>query len=138
MGLHLKRQKTTNGWLYFTKGVGNFGTDYLLRGSASSRTGRAAGRWTGSNCPPGQVMSFDGLQARWMGHVDLPKDVNLSQKGSSAYKPTQVHRNSVMTFNAGAELCGKWVTERIRRRILVSAAASIPSLNFTPPMSFGN
>jgi hypothetical protein len=28
----LKREKTTNGWLYFTKGVGNFGTDYLLRG----------------------------------------------------------------------------------------------------------
>jgi hypothetical protein len=35
MGLHLKRQKTTNGWLYFTKGVGNFGTDYLLRGTAN-------------------------------------------------------------------------------------------------------
>jgi hypothetical protein len=35
MGLHLKRQKTTGGWLYFTKGVGNFGTDYLLRGMAN-------------------------------------------------------------------------------------------------------
>jgi len=35
MGLHLKRQKTTNGWLYFTKGVGNFGTDYLTRGVAN-------------------------------------------------------------------------------------------------------
>jgi hypothetical protein len=35
MGLHLKRQQTTNGWLYFTKGVGNFGTDYLLRGMAN-------------------------------------------------------------------------------------------------------
>jgi hypothetical protein len=35
MGLHLKRQKTTNGWLYFTKGVGNFGTDYLTRGMAT-------------------------------------------------------------------------------------------------------
>ena len=35
MGLHLKRQKTTNGWLYFTKGVGNFGTDYGLRGMAN-------------------------------------------------------------------------------------------------------
>jgi hypothetical protein len=32
MGLYLKRQKTTNGWLYFTKGVGNWGTNYLLRG----------------------------------------------------------------------------------------------------------
>jgi len=28
MGVHLKRQPTTNGWLYFTKGVGNWGTDY--------------------------------------------------------------------------------------------------------------
>ena len=35
MGLHLKRQSTTNGWLYFTNGVGNFGTDYLLRGMAN-------------------------------------------------------------------------------------------------------
>ncbi len=35
MGLHLKEQKTTNGWLYFTQGVGNFGTDYLLRGMAN-------------------------------------------------------------------------------------------------------
>ena len=35
MGLHLKRQQTTNGWLYFTKGVGNFGTDYLVRGMAN-------------------------------------------------------------------------------------------------------
>ena len=35
MGLHLKKQKTTNGWLYFTQGVGNFGTDYLTRGMAN-------------------------------------------------------------------------------------------------------
>ncbi len=35
MGLHLKKQKTTNGWLLFTKGVGNFGSDYLLRGMAN-------------------------------------------------------------------------------------------------------
>jgi len=35
MGLHLKKQKTTNGWLYFTTGVGNFGTDYLTRGMAN-------------------------------------------------------------------------------------------------------
>lgn len=35
MGLLLKRQKTTNGWLYFTKGVGNFGIDYRLRGLAN-------------------------------------------------------------------------------------------------------
>lgn len=35
MGLLLKEQKTTNGWLYFTKGVGNFGTNYELRGMAN-------------------------------------------------------------------------------------------------------
>ena len=35
MGLHLKREKTTNGWLYFTQGVGNFGADYLTRGMAN-------------------------------------------------------------------------------------------------------
>ena len=34
MGLHLKKQPTTNGWLYFTDGVGNFGTDYITRGMA--------------------------------------------------------------------------------------------------------
>ena len=41
------------------------------------------------------------VQARWMGHVALPKGVDLSKKGSSAYKPTQVHRKSVMTFEKG-------------------------------------
>lgn len=35
MGVHLKRRPTTNGWLYFTKGVGNWGTDYLTRGMAN-------------------------------------------------------------------------------------------------------
>jgi len=32
MALRMKQTETTNGWLYFTEGVGNFGTDYLLRG----------------------------------------------------------------------------------------------------------
>ncbi len=35
MGLMLKRESTNNGWLYFTKGVGDFGTDYRLRGMAN-------------------------------------------------------------------------------------------------------
>ena len=35
MAYHLKKQKTKDGWLYFTQGVGNFGTDYLLRGMAN-------------------------------------------------------------------------------------------------------
>jgi hypothetical protein len=33
---YLKQQKTTNGWLYFTSGVGDFGTDYLVRAMASA------------------------------------------------------------------------------------------------------
>jgi hypothetical protein len=32
MALRMKQQETTNGWLYFVEGVGNWGTDYLLRG----------------------------------------------------------------------------------------------------------
>ena len=35
MARHLKKQKTIDGWLFFTKGVGVFGTDYLLRGMAN-------------------------------------------------------------------------------------------------------
>jgi hypothetical protein len=31
----LKEQKTANGWLYFTSGVGNWGTDYPLRAMAN-------------------------------------------------------------------------------------------------------
>ena len=51
--------------------------------------------------PAGEIQTFDGLQARWMGHVELPKGIDLSKKGSSAYRPTQVHRKSVMTFEKG-------------------------------------
>jgi hypothetical protein len=32
MAIKLKRAETTNGWLYFTEGVGNWGTNYVLRG----------------------------------------------------------------------------------------------------------
>ena len=32
MALRLKQQPTTNGWLFFTEGVGSWGTDYVLRG----------------------------------------------------------------------------------------------------------
>lgn len=35
MVLKLKQQHTTNGWLYFTEGVGNFGTDYVIRAMAN-------------------------------------------------------------------------------------------------------
>ena len=51
--------------------------------------------------PVGTQRSFDGLQARWMGEVQLPKDVDLHKKGSSAYKPTTVARKSEMGFLKG-------------------------------------
>ena len=49
--------------------------------------------------PAGEVRTFDGLEARWMGNVNLPKD--FGKKGATAYHPTQVHRNSSMTFEKG-------------------------------------
>lgn len=51
--------------------------------------------------PVGAMRSFDGLEARWMGHVQLPKGVKLGKKGSSAYKPTTVARKSEMGFVKG-------------------------------------
>jgi hypothetical protein len=47
------------------------------------------------------MRTFEGLQARWMGVVQLPKDVELHKKGSSAYKPTTVARKSQMGFAKG-------------------------------------
>lgn len=35
MATRMKQTETVNGWLYFTEGVGNFGTDYVLRGMAN-------------------------------------------------------------------------------------------------------
>jgi hypothetical protein len=51
--------------------------------------------------PVGAKRNFDGLDARWMGQVQLPKDVDLKKKGSSAYKPTTVARKSEMGFAKG-------------------------------------
>ncbi len=51
--------------------------------------------------PVGTQRDFDGVQARWMGRVLLPKGVNLGQQGSSAYKPTTVARKSRMGFSKG-------------------------------------
>jgi hypothetical protein len=70
---HLKRQKTTNGWLYFTSGVGEFGTDYLVRGMAN-----ALG--PGWNCPQDAVYplsqkdadgsDYDGAAHKYVMHID--------------------------------------------------------------------
>ena len=51
--------------------------------------------------PVGAERDFDGLKARWMGQVKLPKDVDLKKKGSSGYKPTTVARKSQMGFAKG-------------------------------------
>jgi hypothetical protein len=53
------------------------------------------------NLPVGAERNFDGLHARWMGQVKLPKDIDLKKKGSSAYKPTTVARKSQMDFGKG-------------------------------------
>jgi hypothetical protein len=47
------------------------------------------------------VTTFDGLQTHWFMTVELPKDMEVGKKGSTAYKPTIGHRNSVMGFAAG-------------------------------------
>ena len=58
--------------------------------------------WTNDwiEIPVGKELDFSGLKARWFGEVVLPK-VNLNEKGSTAYKPTQVARKSKMGFNTG-------------------------------------
>ena len=50
--------------------------------------------------PVGKQRSFDGLQARWYGEVQLPKGFG-DKKSSTAYKPTTVARKSKMGFKKG-------------------------------------
>lgn len=50
--------------------------------------------------PVGKELDFSGLKARWFGQVVLPK-VDLNEKGSTGYKPTEVARKSKMGFDAG-------------------------------------
>jgi hypothetical protein len=75
MALFLKEQKTTDGWLYFTKGVGNWGTNYLLRGMANL------------------------LGPGW----NRPKDAvyPLSQKDAEGHKYNGAKNNYVMRFEEG-------------------------------------
>lgn len=73
MGVHLKRQKTVNGWLYFTKGVGNFGTDYLTRGMANL-LGPGWNRPQDAVYPLSQKdaagEAYDGAKHRYVIHFD--------------------------------------------------------------------
>lgn len=48
--------------------------------------------------PTGTERDFNGLKARWMGNVQLPKEFG---KGSVAYNPTTVSRKSKMGFVKG-------------------------------------
>lgn len=50
--------------------------------------------------PVGPVKTFDGLQAQWMGNVQLPKEFG-GKKGSDAYKVVNSLRKSLMTFEKG-------------------------------------
>jgi hypothetical protein len=51
--------------------------------------------------PVGTQRDFNGLQARWFAHVQLPKDINVHEKGGSAYKPTTVARKSTQGYTKG-------------------------------------
>jgi len=50
------------------------------------------------------ITTFDGLQSHWFMTVDLPKNMKVGKKGSTAYKPTIGHRNSLMGFEKGKPL----------------------------------
>ncbi len=49
--------------------------------------------------PVGKDRDFDGLQARWYGVVELPKE--FGRAGSTFYKPTTVHRKSKQGYLKG-------------------------------------
>jgi hypothetical protein len=70
---HMKQQKTTNGWLYFTSGVGQFGTNYLLRGMANA-LGPGWNRPQDAVYPLSQKdasgNSYDGAPHRYVMHIE--------------------------------------------------------------------
>ncbi len=70
---HLKQQKTTNGWLYFTSGVGEFGTDYLVRGMANA-LGPGWNRPQDAMYPLSQKDAegheYDGASHKYVMHID--------------------------------------------------------------------
>jgi hypothetical protein len=49
--------------------------------------------------PVGAQRDFNGVQARWMAQVKLPKD--FSKEGSTFYKPTTVERKSTQGYAKG-------------------------------------
>lgn len=51
--------------------------------------------------PVGEVTTYDGWQGRWFAAPTLPKGVDPRDPGASAFKPLNVLRSSVMTFEKG-------------------------------------
>ncbi len=51
--------------------------------------------------PVGPVVSFNGVEARWMGEGHLPKGASLATAHMNPYQPLQSHRRSTMTFDKG-------------------------------------
>jgi hypothetical protein len=52
----------------------------------------------------GKERDFNGLKARWVTWLDVPKGVNLHEKGGAAYKKITVHRNTQFGFNKGTQI----------------------------------
>jgi len=52
--------------------------------------------------PVGAEQDFNGLKARWMGEVQLPK--GFGKEGSTFYKTTTVHRESKQGYNKGTTI----------------------------------
>jgi hypothetical protein len=49
----------------------------------------------------GEQREFNGLQARWVGVLSIPKGVDLKKEGATAYKPTTFERKTQMGFSKG-------------------------------------
>ena len=49
----------------------------------------------------GTERDFNGLKARWVTWLEVPKGIDLHKKGDAAYKNITVHRNTQFGFNKG-------------------------------------
>lgn len=49
----------------------------------------------------GKERDFNGLKARWVTWLDIPKNIDLNKKGEAAYKKITVKRNTKFGFNKG-------------------------------------
>jgi hypothetical protein len=49
----------------------------------------------------GEQREFNGLKARWVGVLNIPKGVDLNKEGATAYKPTTFERKTQFGFNKG-------------------------------------